>query len=96
MKIKLSQYEESTPESYDIDEWNEIPGMKKEKKKNFDYVRTTAGKDKKVYIRITRKDLVSIQKKAMEEGVPYQTLISNLLHKFVNGGLVEKSRLRVK
>jgi len=45
--------------------------------------------DKRVNIRMTEKDLVHFQKKAVEEGLPYQTLISSILHKYVNGRLVE-------
>jgi len=39
---------------------------------------------------MTELDLVRLQKKAMQEGLPYQTLISSILHKFINGRLVEK------
>ena len=39
------------------------------------------------------KDLEAIQKRALEEGLPYQTLISSLLHKYVSGRLVEKQTL---
>jgi predicted DNA binding CopG/RHH family protein len=40
---------------------------------------------------MSQRDLESLQRKALEEGIPYQTLISSLLHKFVNGRLVEKN-----
>ena len=96
MKIKLNQYERDILESYDNDEWIEIPGAKKDNKKQIEYIRTNIRKDKKVYIKISQKDLDSIQRKAIEEGVPYQALISSLVHKFVNGTLVEKNRPRVK
>ena len=39
---------------------------------------------------MTERDLVRIQKKAIEEGLPYQTLISSVLHKYINGYLVEQ------
>ena len=39
---------------------------------------------------MTERDLVRIQKKAMDEGLPYQTLISSVLHKYINGRLEEK------
>jgi predicted DNA binding CopG/RHH family protein len=47
-------------------------------------------KDERVNIRISSKDLQEIQKKAIEEGIPYQTLISSVLHKFVTGRLTER------
>ena len=53
--------------------------------------RASAIKDKRVNIRLSSVDLTDIQVKAMEEGVPYQTLISSVLHKYVSGKLVERS-----
>ena len=55
--------------------------------------RATAVKDRRVNIRLSSIDLGDIQVKALEEGVPYQTLIASVLHKFVSGRLVEKSQL---
>jgi predicted DNA binding CopG/RHH family protein len=40
---------------------------------------------------MSEKDLIHLQKKAMEEGLPYQTLISSVLHRYVNGRLVDKA-----
>ena len=53
--------------------------------------RAGAIKDKRVNIRLSSVDLTDIQVRAMEEGVPYQTLITSVLHKYVNGKLVERS-----
>ena len=53
--------------------------------------RASAIKDKRVNIRLSSVDLTDIQVRAMEEGVPYQTLITSVLHKYVNGKLVERS-----
>lgn len=52
--------------------------------------RATAVKDRRVNIRLSSIDLSDIQVKALEEGVPYQTLIASVLHKYVSGRLVEK------
>jgi predicted DNA binding CopG/RHH family protein len=53
--------------------------------------RATAIKDKRVNIRLSSGDLSDIQVKALEEGVPYQTLIASVLHKYVTGRLSERS-----
>jgi predicted DNA binding CopG/RHH family protein len=53
--------------------------------------RATAVKDRRVNIRLSSIDLNDIQVRALEEGMPYQTLIASVLHKFVSGRLVEKS-----
>ena len=53
--------------------------------------RATAVKDRRVNIRLSSIDLSDIQVKALEEGVPYQTLIASVLHRYVSGRLIEKS-----
>ena len=52
--------------------------------------RATAIKDKRVNIRLSSVDLNDIQAKALEEGIPYQTLIASVLHKYVTGRLAEQ------
>ena len=52
--------------------------------------RATAIKDRRVNIRLSSGDLRDIQVKALEEGVPYQTLIASVLHKYVAGRLAER------
>ena len=46
-------------------------------------------KDKRINIRIASRDLEALQRLALREGVPYQTLISSILHKYVSGQLAE-------
>ena len=55
--------------------------------------RATAVKDRRVNIRLSSIDLNDIQVRALEEGMPYQTLIASVLHKYVTGRLVEQTRL---
>ena len=55
--------------------------------------RATAVKDRRVNIRLSSIDLNDIQIKALQEGMPYQTLIASVLHKYVSGRLVENARL---
>ena len=56
--------------------------------------RATAIKDKRVNIRLSSGDLSDIQVRALEEGVPYQTLIASVLHKYVTGRLVEPQAIQ--
>lgn len=53
--------------------------------------RATAIKDKRVNIRLSAVDLLDIQAKALEEGMPYQTLIASVLHNYVTGKFVGKA-----
>lgn len=56
--------------------------------------RATALKDRRINIRLSSGDLSDIQVKALEEGVPYQTLIASVLHKYVTGRLTERPASR--
>jgi predicted DNA binding CopG/RHH family protein len=78
-------------ESYDHDEWQSVSDLKSESGRYRRYAGATFKKDKRLNIRISEKDLVAIQKRALEEGIPYQTLIASILHKYVSGRLSEKS-----
>ena len=53
------------------------------------YAKATFRKDRRLNIRLSSKDLEAIQKRALAEGLPYQTLISSLLHKYATGRLKE-------
>jgi predicted DNA binding CopG/RHH family protein len=88
--MKISKEEKSILESVEKGEWKPIRGVKGKIKKYQEYAKATFRKDKRVNIRISEKDLVGLQRKAIEEGLPYQTLISSILHKFMSGRLVER------
>ena len=47
----------------------------------------TVRKDKRINIRISNRDLTAIQAKASEEDIPYQTLVSSIIHKYISGSL---------
>ncbi len=49
----------------------------------------TFKKDKRINIRISGRDLTAIQRRALEEGMPYQTLVASILHKYVSGSLYD-------
>lgn len=87
---ELTPDERELLDSYERDEWQSIPDRKSETERYRQYAGATFRKDKRVNIRISQKDLMAIQKRALEEGIPYQTLISSVLHKYVSGRLSEK------
>ena len=88
-EIKLGREEKDILNSYDQDEWVSIDKFGANKKKYESYAKATIAKNKRINIRISEKDLILMQRKAVKEGIPYQTLISSLIHKYVNGVLVE-------
>ena len=54
----------------------------------------TFKKDKRINIRISGRDLTAIQRRAVEEGIPYQTLVASILHKYVSGSLYDATANR--
>jgi len=56
--------------------------------------RATGQKDQRINIRLSSGDLQAIRTRALQEGIPYQTLISSVLHKYVNGTLQERVTVR--
>ena len=88
------RYEKELEESYNKGELVSEKPSKAERDKFKAAAEATFIKDRRVNIRLSSPDLMDIQARAMEEGVPYQTLIASVLHKFVSGRLIEKpSRL---
>jgi predicted DNA binding CopG/RHH family protein len=86
--MKLDQEERGILESVGRGEWR--PAKKAKRSRYAGYAEATFRKDRRVNIRISSKDLEAIQKKAIEEGLPYQTLIASLLHKYASGRLRDK------
>jgi predicted DNA binding CopG/RHH family protein len=91
IKMKLNKQEKEIVESVERGDWRSVRGVKKQTKRYQEYAKATVRKDKRVNIRMSEKDLIRIRKKAMEEGLPYQILISSVLHRYANGRLVDKA-----
>ena len=89
--MKLTQEEKHLLDSVEKGEWKRIPDFQREATRFREAARATLRKDKRVNIRMAERDLVRFQKTAAQEGLPYQTLISSILHKFINGRLIEKT-----
>jgi len=89
MNIKYDREELELLESIEKGEWESVKNLEKEKERYKKIASNTIRKDKRINIRISERDLKELQKKALEEGIPYQTLISSLLHKYVSGRLID-------
>ncbi len=83
--MKLTKEEQGILDSVEQGEWKSVPEIVKEKLRYAAAARATQRKDRRVNIRMTERDLARFQKKAEEEGLPCQTLISSILHKYING-----------
>jgi len=83
----IDQEEKDLMKSIERDEWTPVKDFDGEKEKALSAARNTLKKDKRINLRLTQKDYHQIQIRAIEEGIPYQTLISSLVHKYLNGSL---------
>lgn len=84
--MKLTKDEKSLLHSVERGEWRATTG-KTQLRKYEEAARLTLKKDARLNIRISSHDLEVLRKKATEEGLPYQTFVSSLLHKYVVGRL---------
>lgn len=75
--------------SFDRGEWKAVRNQKREIARFQEAAQSALLKNRRVNIRISSRDLEGLQARAAEEGIPYQTLMASVLHKFVSGRLVE-------
>ncbi len=85
--LKLDREEVKILRDFERGELTSINNFKEEKRQLEEAAHNFLQKDKRINIRISSRDLETLQKKAVKEGMPYQTLISSTLHKFVTGKL---------
>ena len=88
--MKYDKEEQSILDAY---EKGKIKARSPSKKEIYDVktiAKTTFRKNRRITIRLYDHDYQGIQKRAMEKGVPYQTLISGMIHQYIEGDLVEK------
>ena len=78
--------------SIENDEWKSVRNKKDLMDKLQNAAKSTMLKDQRMNIRIAKKDLEGLKTKALEEGIPYQTLVSSILHKYVIGKLIDQNQ----
>ena len=88
-KVKLNREEQEILDAFEAGEFKSVmtPARKRAVQGAAD---ETLKKDKRINIRISSRDLVALQRKAAKEGVPYQTFVASILHKYVSGSLQDK------
>ena len=87
--MKLDKEEKELLKSYEKGEWKSIKDFEKKKLEYQRYARNTAAKNKRINIRLTERDLANLKAKSLEEGMPYQTLVASIIHKYVSGKFKE-------
>lgn len=86
---RLDQEEREILEAFEADKLKKAPDADDTRKRHQEYAEGMFKKDARINIRLSSRDLRSLQKKALAEGIPYQTLVASILHKYVEGRLHE-------
>ena len=90
MSDRMSAEEKEILERFESDELPRAPGAKREMEAARDAARNTFKKTRRVNLRVTERDFDRAHARAREEGIPYQTLLSSVIHKYLSGRLVER------
>ena len=86
----LDRYERQVLSAYESGKLKRAVTSEASLRRYREYARATLTKNRRVNIRVSTQDVSDIQARAVEEGMPYQTLMASVLHKFATGRLVEK------
>ena len=89
---KLSPEEQDILDAFEQGRLQRRTDSQEIERRHRSYAEALVKKDARVNIRLSSKDLRGLQKRALEEGIPYQTLIASILHKYVEGRLREDGR----
>lgn len=87
---ELDRYERRILSAYESGKLKPVVTSEAALRRYREYARATLTKNRRVNIRVSTQDISDIQARAVEEGMPYQTLMASVLHKFATGRLVEK------
>ncbi len=87
---KLDNSEEELLKSIENDEWASVDNLKSEKKRYQAIAKETFTKSKRINLRVTETDFHLAHVKARQEGIPYQTLLSSVIHKYLTGQFESK------
>lgn len=82
--FELDKEEKELLEEFERGEWIPVKDQAKAKKEAMEAARNTLNKTRNINIRLTERDLFKLKAKAMQEGIPYQTLVSSILHRYTN------------
>ena len=86
----IDDEEKNLIDSIEQGEWKSADEVDSHKSRARTFAEATMRKDKRMNIRISERDLRNLKTRAMEEGLPYQTLVSMIIHKYLSGRFEEK------
>ncbi len=83
--MKLYKDEKELSKSIENEEWRSVNNLEKEIERARTIARATGTKDERMNIRMNRRDMMALKTRALERGVPYQTLVSSILRRWLRG-----------
>ncbi|MCA0388208.1 MAG: antitoxin [Bacteroidetes bacterium] len=83
--MKYDEFEKEIIQEIENDEWKSAEGIESLKSEMKSAAKATTRKNKRINIRLSEKDISLLKIRALEEGLPYQTLISSIIHKYIYG-----------
>ncbi len=88
--LQLDEQEQDILKTYEQGKFKKAPGFANAKKQYQLYAKTALDKTKNINLRVSEADLLKIKSKAVEKGIPYQTLLSSLIHQYSRGKIEHK------
>jgi len=82
--FELDKEEKELLQEFERGEWVPVKNQAKARKEAMEAARNTLNKTKNINIRLTLRDLFKLKAKAVQEGIPYQTLVSSILHRSIS------------
>ena len=84
---QLDEEEKELLRSFEAGEWKPVKNFEQRKAELVAAAKATVAKRRNINIRLSEQTLMTLKQKAMEEGLPYQTLVGSILHKYATGKL---------
>lgn len=91
-QYKFDKEEKKIVRALEKGEFRRIPNFEKEVKLYQEYARATLDKRRNINIRVSERDLLKLKSQAAEKGLPYQTLVTSVLHQYSTGSLLEREQ----
>lgn len=86
-KQRLNAEEKAILKAFESGKLNSVPKLSSEKKRFCNIAKAHGNKNRRVSLRMTEWDFIRIQEEALKEGLPYQSLLSSIIHKYLTGEL---------
>lgn len=91
--IELDQEEKQILKDFEQGKFKSVPNLKREQQRYKAYAKSMLNKTRNINIRMSESDLIAIKTLAFQKGIPYQTMLTSLIHQYSSGQLKETSKV---